>query len=112
MPAERQDSEGGFHPEQFIAELESQLRAIEAAGGEAPAALKAQLERMKQLLAEGQGDEVRMFKAGDSGSGFMGFSVPVEPGEVPRDSEYERLTRAVLGGAVRFHQCPTALSAS
>jgi hypothetical protein len=38
--------------------------------------------------------------------------VPVEPGEVPRDSEYERLTRAVLGGAVRFHQCPTALSAS
>jgi hypothetical protein len=87
VTGESEGSVDGFQPEKFLAELEGHIREIEAAGGRAPEALRQQLERMKRMLAEGPREGIRFMQAADGGGGFMGFSVPLDPADRPRDSE-------------------------
>jgi hypothetical protein len=77
----------GPSPDQFLAELEAQVREIEAAGGQPPREFKRQLERVKRMLAEGKADGVRFMLAGDGSSGLMGFSLPLEPRSGEEDPE-------------------------
>ena len=87
MIPDSEASNDDLRPDEFIAEFESRIREIEAAGGQAPEGLKHQLQRMKRLLAEGGGEGIRFMQAGDGSSGLMGFSLPLDPADVPRDSE-------------------------
>jgi hypothetical protein len=81
------DERRGSSPDQLIAELETQLREIEAAGGQAPSEIRRQLDRVKRMVAEGKVDGVQFIQAGDASSGLMGFSLPLDSETSKEDPE-------------------------